>query len=486
MSRKSEKLFDGITEIDADLIEETLDQTPQRRARPWMRAAALAACVALIIGAGYGILSSFRMGTAAPGDGGGAGHDEGSTFMHYAGPVFPLTTAENANGITAERDITLDFAAYGAENYADGITVTDTYTLTNTTDADITLTAAYPTAGTLLENPEVELSADGEVIAADFVPGAPLESMFAESWADYAADLGGAYLADALSGAPELDETVTVYALTDITGGDTDATAPTLCMSFALEGFSSSRLLTWGFNGGGLDREHGIVQVSFFIPEEDWWGYGMTRYVIVRGEDIGEYAIQGYADGGCDPGEEIDGVSASVRHYETTLGEILDVVAHEYYARQSDTGLTLPSAVTEELFAGELRRAVALWLDRTGIGSLNEICSDVRSFNRVFYRTFSLTIPAGEIVTVTASFTQGASYDFYCSGSGNIGVHGYDLMTQLGSTLSFSRQSAEIVNTDGVEIVRQNFGLDPDGGTTRVELDLTQERYYLEVRRAGS
>ena len=27
MSRKSEKLFDGITEIDADLIEETLDQS---------------------------------------------------------------------------------------------------------------------------------------------------------------------------------------------------------------------------------------------------------------------------------------------------------------------------------------------------------------------------------------------------------------------------------------------------------------------------
>ena len=45
MSRKSEKLFDGITEIDADLIEETLDQTPQRRARPWMRAVALAACL---------------------------------------------------------------------------------------------------------------------------------------------------------------------------------------------------------------------------------------------------------------------------------------------------------------------------------------------------------------------------------------------------------------------------------------------------------
>lgn len=147
--------------------------------------------------AGYGILSSFRMGTAAPGDGGGAGHDEGSTFMHYAGPVFPLTTAENANGITAERDITLDFAAYGAENYADSITVTDTYTLTNMTDADITLIAAYPTAGTLLENPEVELSADGEVVAVDFVPGAPLEAMFAESWADYAADLGGAYLAHA-------------------------------------------------------------------------------------------------------------------------------------------------------------------------------------------------------------------------------------------------------------------------------------------------
>ena len=483
MSRESERLFDGITEIDADLIEETLNRKPLRRARPWVRIAALAACLCLIIGAGYGIVSGIRMGSAAPGDGGGAGHDEGSTFMHYAGPVLPLTTAESAVGITAGRDITLDFAAYGGEDYSDGIAVTDEYTLTNTTDADITLTAAYPTAGSLLENPEAEVRVDGEPVDTDFVPGAPLEAMFAESWTDYAADLGGAYLADALSGAPELDETVTVYALTDITGGDADATAPTLCMSFELENFNSTRLLTWGFNGSGLDRERGIMQLSFFIPEEGWSSYGMTRYVIVRGEDIGEYTIQGYADLGCDPGEEIDGVSANVSRYETTLGEVLDTAA-QYYVRQNDTGIPFPSAVTEEVFAGELRRAVALGLDRAGVGRLEEICTDVQAFSRVLYRTFSLTIPAGESVTVTARFTQGASYDFYCSGSGNAGVDGYDLMTRLGSALSFTRQSAEIVNTDGVEIVRQNYGFDLSSGVTRVELSPDEPRYYMEVKAA--
>ena len=80
------------------------------------------------------------------------------------------------------------------------------------------------------------------------------------------------------------------------------------------------------------------------------------------------------------------------------------------------------------------------------------------------------------------AFWKAPSYDFGCSGSENEGLQGYDLVTRLGSSLNFTRQSAALVNLENVEIIGQNFGFEPDGGVTSVELDLEQERYYLEIR----
>ena len=57
------------------------------------------------------------MGASAPGESGsGIASDneplsvEGTTFMSYAGPVFPLTLAEETSALTAERETTWDFA----------------------------------------------------------------------------------------------------------------------------------------------------------------------------------------------------------------------------------------------------------------------------------------------------------------------------------------------------------------------------------------
>lgn len=66
----------------------------------------------------------------------------GSIFQSYAGPVFPLTTLEDA-GLTARRTITLDFAPWG-DGHTTDIDVTDSYVLTNPTDTDQSVTLVYP------------------------------------------------------------------------------------------------------------------------------------------------------------------------------------------------------------------------------------------------------------------------------------------------------------------------------------------------------
>ena len=63
-----------------------------------------------------------------------------------------------------------------------------------------------------------------------------------------------------------------------------------------------------------------------------------------------------------------------------------------------------------------------------------------------------------------------------------MGLQGYDLVTRLGSSLNFTRQTAALENTEGIEIVRQNLGFDLASGVTWVALDMAEEHFYLEVR----
>ena len=95
-----------------------------------------------------------------------------------------------------------------------------------------------------------------------------------------------------------------------------------------------------------------------------------------------------------------------------------------------------------------------------------------------------MTVPAGGRVTVSAQLTKQGSYDYYCAHTEKQGLYGYDLVTALGSNLSFTGQSAVLEDGGLIEIVEQNFGFDLAAGVREVELDAAGEHYYLIVRRA--
>ena len=77
---------------------------------------------------------------------------------------------------------------------------------------------------------------------------------------------------------------------------------------------------------------------------------------------------------------------------------------------------------------------------------------------------------------------KAASFDFYCAHTDNQKVKGYDMVTQLGSSLSFTGQRATLLDRGLIEIVRQNFGFDLAANIKTVELDPSVEHYYLEVK----
>lgn len=101
---------------------------------------------------------------------------------------------------------------------------------------------------------------------------------------------------------------------------------------------------------------------------------------------------------------------------------------------------------------------------------------------RVFYLEAEVTVPAGGSVRLTAETLKEGSCDYHCAHTENQGVYGYDMVTRLGSNLACTGQTAVLEDRGQIEIVRQNFGFDPERGVTLVELDPNQEQYYLEVK----
>ena len=165
----AEKLFDAITAVREDLVEEALDYRFQaKKTIPWQRYAKWAACLALVVCIGYlaanldlgmgGMNSTADSSGSANGAGDTTGNDTGDSATGNDGvapgdssggeseavgsSVVPaLSLAEEDSGVTAVRTLALEF-------YQDGTAIaTDYYTLTNSGETAVTVTLCYEGAG---------------------------------------------------------------------------------------------------------------------------------------------------------------------------------------------------------------------------------------------------------------------------------------------------------------------------------------------------
>jgi len=510
-----ERLFTLLGWIDEDLIQEAEDYAPQGRGA--LRTAAACAALLLAVGLaarlGMGFLSC---GSAGPGGltGGGNSADAGASgggfessdvqepqmgeggaapgamdFLSYDGPVLPLTTAEEDPGLTAERTVTWDLAA---GTYPDGqkrqwgAQVTDRTVLENPTDRDVTVTALYPFVGSYadLEAIHPVLTADtGEeavlyagAYAGTFRgtgedDGASWNLLDPQSLEDYEALLqDGSYQsaawADALAETADLDLPVTVYEFTGCTAPHQDYPAATQAMTFTIDP-EKTTIFTYGFNG--MDQSESWRRYSFFVPD------GMTRDIhpkvlVVLGEDLENYTLQGYEDGGCE--REIQGVSCTVTRREANLGEVMDGLC-QAYLEQNDRGTLDESQAS--LYRKSVRELLVQYgllspapKDRYSDGRLDDILSETLVQTRVFYLALPVTVPSGGTAEVTASYWKAPSFNF--GGAGNEDLQGFELAASLGSNLDPAFPEVEILHAEGVEIVQEVR--DP-------------ERYALVVRAAG-
>ena len=550
-------LYDAITLIDDDLIDEAADWAPARRkVVHWKRWTALAACLAVVLGAGglmkLGLFGGMGGNSGSAGNAGSNayaydGTDDGSTeFMSYAGPVLPLTTLESADALDVQRELALDFAPWekvwysneehaaetvGTDSadyqealdqyyewYPEGgyyrtstdLLVTDTYTLTNSTAEDQTFTALYPFVSSLIDLSSTvpTLTADGEAQEAELICG-PYSGGFQgvlgaddpegssnlnqlTSWTDYKALLAdGSYLEQALAAPADLSGTsAVVYEFTNVEGParTDDIPNPSVRVWFDMD-YDKTTVLSYGFHSGSYDPDAGEMGLGFSIREPDFRRYGQPYYLIVLGDDVENMEIEGYVTGGWDTEKKLDEFNVDVRRYETDLDTILrECVGYIYdnneWQYSGSLGVDLETYYA--LFCDHLMAYGLLAEDggaeRYDRGWLSEL-SEVGAVDRVCYLKTEITVPAGASVTLAAQLRKPASFDYHCAHTENQGVYGYDAVTRLGSTLTFTRQTAELLDRGVIGIVRQNFGFDLAAGITSVTLDPAVEHYYLEVRR---
>ena len=529
----SEKLYDAITEISDDLVEkaETFDFSKKKFSfkKRHIALIASAACLCLVVGTVVGVLIGGRSG--------GGGADElGSSYMSYAGPVFPLTSASDVTGIEVSRHTNWDFSPYESkihtielhpdipsntetytiDRYESKSIVSEKYVLTNTTEKDITLSLLYPFASTFSDPVDEipQISIDGTEIETTFIAGkysgsyAPawgdeeseeLVNLYEPAyWTDYKALLSdGTYLSESMMDFPSLDIPIIVYEYSNLTyNGGEEATNPTFTVHYKHDP-SKSTIAGWGWNAGGWKGDgtgyYGCSRV--YIPDGNDIDKGATAYFIVIGEDIESLTTTGYINAGCDDGNELNGVTYDFQKYETTLENFLLEVCLAEYADDAEftagidysEEIHIQSRITQKMVLGYIAQLMYDHgilsddsVERYDTGWLEDYVYEFSNMQRIMYLGFDVTIPANSSITVDATMTKDASIDYIGE---NRERNGYDMVTTLASPFTFTKQTASISNFDAIEILDQNFGFDLENGITEVELDLTEEHYWMDIKK---
>ena len=449
----------------------------------------------------------------------------GDAFVRYEGPVFPLYSMEPVSDITVERDIDFGFSPYVNKTQTDTVVmngveqtfsyethesmslVTDSYRLVNSTNDDKQITLLYPFVGKLTDAyQEVPVvSVNGQTIEADLKIGPfsgtftgageqpPVKTTFnisdVKDWAGYKKLIESGYIAMTMDELPELDRKVIVYELKDRYAEDYSE-APYLNISFKAD-TGKTTIMTYRFNGYSL-KNSGERSYGGFIPKEYSSGYGKSAYMIVLGEDIGDYTLKAYTNGGCDT--ELEGAGCTIVRYESTLGEILGRLYKEYAdeyigysSEKSDDSKYIFNSISDEYNLGllaELMESYGLISDapvnRYSDGSFEMIAQDALVINRLMCRPFTVDIPANGEVTVSMQMKKQASVHLM---SNNTMIDGYDLVTSLGSNLEIKSTKVSLSDTEPVDIPEQDFGFDIVNGKTSVDISTENDHYSMKVRK---
>lgn len=443
--------------------------------RPWQIMLIAAVCGAVLFLPCFFLLNLFPVGD----------------YDFYAPPALPLTAVSGGEVLTAERDVTLDFSDFRPTDiiYPKRVQITDVYRLTNPTGDAVTAELAFPSYW----QPYDDTYRIPTITVDEMVPATALcASLDAAQSVDRAgnfAELQDAmaqtdFLAEALSPAPTLNTPVTVYHISNFIWPETEDPED-LRVGVIYSRSDATTVWKYGTMDMTENEELGIDYMLLHAPTaEDHWIMD-EAYLIVEGPDVVNLAIQGYRGYAVTESAMVEGVSADVEKYESTLGEMVALLAKDYaqYTPYDGTRMRarLPAAL---LYEGAAKRIASDTYSNQAIEvlhSLSELFGAVESERRLVYQVFSVTIPAGETTTIEVQYILPGSEDI--TGFGHQSDRtGFELAATLGSNLHFTNLTATLAGEDVIlAFWGQNFGFDLKNGINTVTLSPQTERCYLTI-----
>lgn len=487
---KSNKLLDAIGMIDDETIIDA-KKGKQSSKKIWKQVAAIAACLSIVLTTMSVIFlnqSDYIIDNET---------SDSGVYDNYNGPILPMTILNDINTIPAKRNINFKFSSDNSELGINCL-VSDNYSLTNQQDSDVSVDFAYP----LIENfktvalPIIRL--DGKEINFELLCGGytgefrgthvnnngSLNLKYYNSWVDYKNLLQDeSYIKNALSYIPELAQSVVVYKFTDIVSNTDKYPAATIRTTFCMDE-TKSVVFTYGFEGSGI-LENGNFYKDFFVPTKSDILYSTPKYLIVLGEDISNYSLQGYQTGSCNSNNKLDGANATVTRYETNLEDVMEEIVRIYFEKNSKD-MIAPQISFDVLFE-EVCRFFSSYStlgetpkERYEDNRLEDIINEVPTHPRIMWLMFNVVIPAKTEIVIEAEYIKQGSYNYYYRiANKNLG---YDIATTIGSNINFTQMTATIELDNNTEIVRKNFAFNTKNSNGFFEMILNEEYYCLEVK----
>ena len=495
---KREDLLDAIGEVDDAFITEA--QQPGKRHRGWRMGMGLSAFLAL----GLLVLSLPRilnLGAEAPWEP-PADYEvplEELSYVHYHGPVLPLTLGEECSGIRAARMVSFDFSCYSDGDFGrkdeDGVVVTDAYSLTNETDRTMTVTAIYPFVSSVrfsgsfptifLNGVDTEYALHAGSHTGTYV-GEGSDTRSIRSYLGYEELISdGTYYDSIVADEQSPSIPVTVYRFSGFVNESVPyVEKPFVEIKLQVDAQQTKVFMTENRWSSGIDQDGNRYFRSYL--GKDLGDEENAFSIILVGEDPEGYALSAYADNDTRTGGDtpVEGVHCCVERYETTLDQVLrQINGSDPYVDNITTFL-----IPEEDLELTVRLAVELLLEDGSLGIagterysyLPDALYDAYRHERIFCAVFPVTIAPGETVLCEAQMLRRGHSD-------NSGFLAYDMATTLGSNLSFTSQGVKTRGWSWVRIddpiLNQNLELDPYKGVTEVCLDLSKPCYWMELTR---
>ena len=410
----------------------------------------------------------------------------GLIYDSYVGPVYPLTAVDDAEGLQVSRRTDLDFSLYTGqpEDYSGLVIVTDSYRLTNSTDQTLSVRLAYPVYGhcSMPSQYFPTVTLNGAAVRTSLQASHDPKNTVrqAENFRQLANAMENGRFPELLfSGDTVGSQLMYVYRISSIrySGPETEPSrVPDLQVNYQAE---EDRIVwsygtPWGgYPWSGTDQDNGTA----FHKTSCWASSDSDGpedlYLAVEGGPLQNMEITFTHRDSEIAAEGAKAITYELTEYTTTFSALVEELAQLHIQRED---------VTDPFEADSLADA-ALWINDPSLlskhgGHINGIFDDITTWSRLLYTVFDVVLLPGEEAELDLVFYKSANTDI--SGKKEK-RYGFDIATQLGSTLSFTEQVASVSNTEHIKIVRQNFGFDLEKGITSVVLNPKKARYFLDV-----